>query len=63
MNTATTTKTVRHFYATDYRCGGIYVRQFSSKADRDSWCAEDSSRYPVTARQALSSHTSAIFAM
>lgn len=63
MNTTTTTRTTRHFYATDYCCGGVYVRQFRSKASRDAWCAEDSSRYPVTARHAMSSNTSAIIVM
>lgn len=63
MTTTNTRTATRHYYATETYCGGIYVRQFDSKADRDTWCAEDSSRYPVTARQAFSAHTSAIIAM
>lgn len=53
----------RNYYASDTCCGGVYVRSFSSKASRDEWCSEASSRYPVSARQAMSSNTSAIIVM
>jgi hypothetical protein len=63
MNTATHTKTSRHFYATDHCCGGIYVRRFSSKASRDEWVSGDSGRYAISSRQAFSANTSAILSM
>lgn len=63
MDTATHTKASRHFHATDYRCGGMYVRRFSGKASRDEWVSRDSGRYAIPSRQASGANTSAIFSM
>lgn len=63
MNTEARTKDSRHFYATDSYCGGIYVRRFSCRADRDGWVSRDPRRYAITYRQAFSENTSYIFSM